>query len=431
MYLTIKHQVKLSSKRDYKTLKNLSHIAKNIANEAIYNVRQYYFSKKKYLNYYANWNLLKKSSMNYKKLRTHVAQQIIQQVDQMFKSFFALLKLKKNGSYSQSVKLPQYLPKDGFATLTIVDFSLKDGRLNIPYSRSFGKTHKSITISVPPILNGKNVKIIKIVPKSKARYFEIQYIYDANEFHSELNYNNALGIDLGINNLTTCATNTGKTFIIDGRQLKSVNQWYNKENARLQSIKDKQKLKAQTRLQTAITRKRNNRVNDYIAKVARIIINYCLINNIGTIICGYNPDFQNQSNIGKINNQNFVNIPFGSLRNKLEYLCKFYGIDYHEQEESYTSKASFWDKDEFPKYDINNKGTYEFSGKRMHRGLYQTSKGQKLNADVNGALNILRKSNVVSLQGLYARGEVDTPARIRVQTKLLERGFLSFRSSRF
>ena len=338
--------------------------------------------------------------------------------------------MKKNGSYSRPVKLPQYLPKDGFATLTIVDFSLKDGRLNIPFSRSFWKTHKSITISVPPILNGKNVKIIKIVPKSNARYFEIQYVYEAKEFHSELNYKNALGIDLGINNLATCATHTGKTFIIDGRQLKSVNQWYNKENARLQSIKDKQKHKEQTRLQTAITRKRNNRVNDYIAKAARIIINYCLINNIGTIICGYNFDFKRYSNIGKVNNQNFVNIPFGNLRNKLEYLCKFYGIDYHEQEESYTSKASFWDKDEIPKYDANNKVTYKFSGKRIHRGLYQPSKGQKLNADVNGALNILRKSKVVSLQGLYSRGEVNTPARIRVQTKLLERGFLSFQSSR-
>ena len=338
--------------------------------------------------------------------------------------------MKKNGSYSRPVKLPQYLPKDGFATLTIVDFSLKDGRLNIPFSRSFWKTHKPITISVPPILNSKNVKIIKIVPKSNARYFEIQYVYEAKEFHSELNYKNALGIDLGINNLATCATHTGKTFIIDGRQLKSVNQWYNKKNAQLQSIKDKQKHKAQTRLQTAITRKRNNRVNDYIAKVVRIIIDYCLINKIGTIICGYNPDFKRYSNIGTVNNQNFVNIPFGSLLNKLEYLCKFYGIDYREQEESYTSKSSFWDKDEIPSYDANNKIIYKFSGKRIRRGLYKSATGQELNADVNGALNILRKSKVVSLQGLYSRGEVDTPARIRVQAKLLERGFLSFQSSR-
>lgn len=415
MYLTIKQQMKLLSKKDYKTIKKLCHIAKNLANEAIYNVRQSFFKEKRYLNYYENWNLLKKSSVNYKKLQTHVAEQVIQQVDAMFQSFFGLLKLKKEGKYSQKVKLPNYLPKDGFIALTVTDFNLEKGRFSIPYSRSFGRTHKKITQRVPPVLKDKEVKIIRIMPKSEAMYFEVQYVYEAVEDQRELDRTKALAIDLGINNLATCVTNTGKTFIIDGRRLKSINQWYNKENARLQSIKDKQKYKKKsTKRQKAIQRKRNNRVNDYMLKAARKIINFCSLNNIGVLVCGCNADFQKNSKMGKVNNQNFVNIPFGKLREKLQYICEFYGIDYHEQEESYTSRASFWDRDEIPVYSSDNQSEYKFSGYRKYRGLYKTSSGGEFNADVNGALNILRKSNVVSLTGLYSRGGLDTPARIRV-----------------
>ena len=145
-----------------------------------------------------------------------------------------------------------------------------------------------------------------------------------------------------------------------------------------------------------------------------MVINYCLKNQIGKIVCGYNVTFQRNSKIGKVNNQNFVNIPFGKIREKFQYLCRLYGFEYVEQEESYTSKASFFDKDEIPIYNEDNPQKYEFSGKRISRGQYRTSKGYILNADVNGALNILSKSKVVSLLGLYNRGELDTPIRIRV-----------------
>ena len=118
--------------------------------------------------------------------------------------------------------------------------------------------------------------------------------------------------------------------------------------------------------------------------------------------------------MGRINNQNFVNIPYGEIRQKLQYLCELYCIEYHEQEESYTSKASFWDKDDLSVYNADNPQKYEFSGKRIHRGLYRISTGFEFNADVNGALNILRKSNVVSLSGLYSRGGLATPVRIRI-----------------
>ena len=123
---------------------------------------------------------------------------------------------------------------------------------------------------------------------------------------------------------------------------------------------------------------------------------------------------QKDSNIGRINNQNFVNIPFGRLKDKLEYLSEYYGIHLIKQEESYTSKASFFDKDDIPVYNDDHPKEYSFSGTRVKRGLYQTSNGMCINADINGALNILKKSNVVSLTALYARGQVDSPLRIRI-----------------
>ena len=413
MYLTLKQQVKHLSKKEFRNLKYLSHIAKNLTNEAIYNIRQYYFNKKKYLSYNENYKMLKNSE-NYKKLNSNMAQQILKEVDGSFKSFFGLLKLAKNGQYNGKIRLPNYLDKDGFTTLVISFVRLKDDMLIIPYSNSFRKTHKEIAIKLPSVLKGKKIKEIRIMPKQHSRYFEIQYIYKVEEVQRELNKENVLGIDLGIDNLCTCVTNAGASFIIDGRKLKSINQYYNKINAKLQSIKDKQKIKRTTLRQKRIARKRNNRINDYLSKAARIIINYCLNNDIGKLVLGYNEDFQRNSNIGSINNQNFVNIPYGKLRDKLIYLCKLYGIEFKLQEESYTSKASFFDGDEIPIYDKENQKEYIFSGKRIKRGLYQTSKGYQLNADCNGALNILRKSKVVDLSVLYNRGELNTPKRIRV-----------------
>ena len=414
MYLTLKQQVKHLSKKEFRNLKHLSHIAKNLTNEAIYNIRQYYFNKKKYLNYNENYRILKNSE-NYKKLNSNMAQQILKEVDGSFKSFFGLLKLAKNGQYNfKDIKLPKYLTKDGFTTLVIGFVRLKDGMLIVPYSNSFKKTHQEVKIKLPPVLKGKKIKEIRIIPKQHSRYFEIQYTYEVEEVQRELNKENALGIDLGINNLCTCVTNTGTSFIIDGRKLKLINQYYNKTNAKLQSIKDKQKIEHITLRQKRIARKRNNRIEDYLSKAARIIINYCLNNDIGKLVLGYNEDFQRNSNIGSINNQNFVNIPYGKLRDKLIYLCKLYGIEFKQQEESYTSKASFFDGDEIPIYDKENSQKYIFSGKRIKRGLYQTSTGKLINADCNGALNILRKSKVVDLSILYNRGELGMPKRIRV-----------------
>ena len=415
MYLTVKQQVKHLSKENYLSLKELCHAAKNLTNEAIYNVRQYYFTENEFLKYEKNYTLLK-NSQNYKTLNSNMAQQILKEVDGSFKAFFGLLKLAKQGKYAfKDCKLPHYLPKDGYTTLVIGFVRLKGNQLIIPFSNSFKKTHQPIEITIPPILLNKKVKEIRIIPKAKARFFEIQYTYEAEYIQRNLNKNNALALDLGINNLVTAVSSNGKSFIIDGRRLKSINQWFNKENARLQSIKDKQHFgKKTTNRQKAIARDRNNKVNDYMNKTARTVINYCINNNIGTLIVGYNETFQRNSHIGKPNNQNFVNIPYGRLRNKLEYLCELNNIAFIKQEESYTSKASFWDNDDIPTYNADNPKEYQFSGKRIYRGLYKTANGKVFNADVNGALNIMRKSSVVDMNILYGRGDVDTPIRIRI-----------------
>ena len=415
MYLTVKQQVKHLSKNDYNSIKYLCHIAKNLTNEAIYNVRQHYFKEGKYLSYHQNYSLLK-SSPNYKTLNSNMAEQILREVDGSFKSFFGLLKLAKKGEYSfKDCKLPNYLPKDGYTTLIIGFVRLNGNKLVLPYSNSFRKDHNPVEITIPPILVGRKIKEIRIIPKSKSRFFEIQYIYEAECIQRNLNPNNALALDLGVNNLVTAVSNSGKSFIIDGKRLKSINQWFNKKNARLQSIKDKQHFgKVTTNRQKVIARDRNNKVNDYMNKAARIIINYCIENDIGTLVVGYNETFQRESRLGKNNNQNFVNIPFGRLLKKFEYLCELNGIVFVKQEEAYTSKSSFWDKDEIPKYNADTPTKYNFSGMRIQRGLYKTASGYIFNADVNGALNIMRKSNVVDMNILYTRGEVDTPIRIRV-----------------
>lgn len=415
MYLTVKQQVKHLSKTDYNAIRELCHAAKNLTNEATYNVRQYYFAEGEFLKYEKNYTLLKKSQ-NYKSLNSNMAQQILKEVDGSFKSFFGLLKLAKQGKYAfKNCKLPHYLPKYGYTTLVIGFVRLNGNKLILPFSNSFKKNHKPVEITIPPVLLDKKIKEIRIIPKENARFFEIQYTYEAECVQRNLNQNNALALDLGINNLVTAVSSKGGSFIIDGRKLKSINQWFNKENARLQSIKDKQHFgKKTTNRQQAITRDRNNKVNDYMNKAARKVIDYCISHDIGTLVVGYNETFQTGSHIGRQNNQNFVNIPYGRLREKLEYLCKLNGIIFVKQEESYTSKASFWDKDVIPVYNADNPKEYQFSGSRIHRGLYKTANGKTFNADINGALNIMRKSNVVSLEALYDRGNVDVPVRIRI-----------------
>ena len=163
-----------------------------------------------------------------------------------------------------------------------------------------------------------------------------------------------------------------------------------------------------------LTRKRNNRTKDCIRKTARYIINYCIEQGVGTIVCGYNRDFKRCINLGKVTNQQFTQISFGNLRETLANLCERYGIQYIEQEESYTSKASCLDLDDIPIYMPEQPYTGTFSGKRIKRGLYRFSDGRIANADINGAANILRKSKQNFNFEELCKGLLDSPLRIRL-----------------
>ena len=401
---------------EYEFLRKICRLSKNIYNESIYNIRQHYFSEGTYLRYEANYSLMK-TSENYSLLGANVAQQSMRCADQAFKSFFGLLKLAKSGKYeSWRIRLPKYLPKDAFYKVCFAQAQIKDGKFKVPISFEMRKqTEVRLRISIPKYLLDKKIHQIHIIPKHNGNYFEVAYMFDDIEEKNDfkLDSKKALGIDFGINNFATCVTNDGNSFIIDGKKLKSINQWYNKELSRLSSIKDKQKIKRFTKKQYLIARKRNSRIKDFMYCAAKYIIKYCLSNNIGNIVVGYNDGFQDKVNLGKVNNQNFVMLPFGRFKNRLEYLCNQYGINFIEQEESYTSKASFFDNDTIPKWNPLNPTETKFSGKRIKRGLYRTKAGITVNADVNAALNILRKSNLVDLKILQARGAVNPPLRIR------------------
>lgn len=416
MMKTWKQNLKHLTSKQYQMLREMCHLSKNVYNESLYNIRQHYFSEGSYLRYEANYPLMK-TSENYKRLGANVAQQTMRNADYSFKSFFGLLKLAKSGRYeSWRIRLPHYLPKDGLFKLCLTQAQIKDGKFKVPVSPQFRKEYpEKVMIGIPEYIRDKKIHQIHIVPKHNGKFFEVVYMFDDEEPEQvKLDSSKFLGIDLGVNNLATCVTNEGKSFIIDGRKLKSCNQWYNKELSSLSSIKDKQRIKGFTNQQYLITRKRNNRVQNYLYCAAKRIIQYCLGNCIGNIVVGYNDGFQEAPNLGKVNNQNFVMIPLGKLKSRLEYLCKQYGINFILQEESYTSKASFFDNDEMPKWNPQNPKQGNFSGKRVYRGLYKTSTGYKFNADVNGALNILRKSKLVDLSVLQRRGDVNPPLRIRV-----------------
>lgn len=406
-------------KQESDVLKQMCHLSKNMFNVGLYNARQYFFQERKYLRYEGNYHYAKENE-NYKALPTDIAQQTLKIVDRSFRSFFKLLQLKLLGGYQAKVSIPGYLPKDGHFLLTIPirprDWARlpgKDWVFNIPMSRAFRRQWGTVSVTIPKRLRDKVVKEIRIIPKLEARYFDVSYVYAAEDEPQIEPTGEMLGIDLGLDNFVTCVSSTGKSFILDGKRVKSISQWYNKENARLQSIKDLQGICRLTHRQAKLLDRRNHRVSDFLNKSARYVVDWCRNNGISKIVIGYNPDLKQGVNMGSQNNQEFTQIPIFTFKRKLESLCQRYGIECVEQEESYTSKASSLDMDILPAWNADNRPKYRFKGKRIKRGLYRTAKGWLVNADANGALNILRKhtSKLDDLIGEF-RGCLAQPIRV-------------------
>ncbi len=417
MYLTQSNVIRGLSKEEYSILRETCQYSNNLYNVALYNIRQYYFQDKKFLKYEENYHVCKENE-NYGLLQAGVSQQTLKVADRSFKSFFNLIKKAKSGEYRfKDIKMPRYREKGGMFNLILSTnaINIKNGFLTVPMSRKFSKLHggRQVKIPFPERLENKTIKEVRICPIYHGRYFKIQYCYLQEKEPQDVSVDNVLAIDIGLENLAACVTNTGTAFIMDGRKLKSINQYWNKQKAYYQGIADKQRQKKTHRL-NALARKRNNRTQDYIRKVARYIINYCIEHHIGTVVCGYNGDFKRSMNLGKITNQQFTQISFGSLRETLEGLCGRYGMRYIGQEESYTSKASCLDLDDIPVYNPGQPYTGAFSGKRVHRGLYQFADGRIANADVNGAANILRKSKQNFDFEELCKGLLGSPLRIRV-----------------
>ena len=410
MYLTQVNMIRGLTKAEYFRLRELCFFSNCLYNVALYNIRQQYFKDKTYLRFEANYQECKDND-NYKLLQSNMAQQTLRTVDFAFKSFFGSVGKVKGA------RPPRYRKKGDLYNLIITgnSISIQNGYLTVPQSRTYSSVLNShrIKIKVPERLIDKNIKEVKIIPLYKGCAFKIAYCYELAEQDLKLNRENSLAIDIGLDNLATCVTNFGTSFIMDGRRIKHINRNWNKRRAHLQSILIKQGSYS-SKLLERITLKRNNQINDCLKKTARYIINFCIANEIGTLICGYSPDFKRGINLGKKINQQFTQISFGALRRQLKNLCNRYDMNYFEQEESYTSKASFLDLDELPIYDAEKPYTGNFSGKRIQRGLYKSKSGKLINADVNGAANILRKSKQRLNFERLCVGFLDNPLRIRV-----------------
>ena len=323
------------------------------------------------------------------------AQRTTQVIHEQFESFLAASKEYKlhPEKFTGKPKLPGYAKK--FRTFCVGrnGFKIENGLLYISGGDKFGLKPVKVTCCKNQPFNPKASDVVcsevRICPKANSFVIEIVYRKEVNleKFFQFilLDENESLLIDLGLDNIAACvSTKSGvPPLLVKGGALKSINQWYNKRAAELRSNGKFHHL-------AAISFKRNNRINDCIHKIARIIISHCLAYDLGRIVIGQNKDWKQRINLGKVNNQKFCNIPHTKLVNTIKYMAEDYGIHVIVREESYTSKASALDFDKMP--DSYQKDVEcHFSGKRVKRGLYRTSKGKLINADLNGALNIGRK----------------------------------------
>lgn len=426
MQLTERHIIN-NSHSLYKECDELCFKSKNLYNYALYLIKQEINKtieeKEKglrenihYLNYYdINKIMIQTQQPDYVALPRKVSNQTLMALDRNWKSFFKSIRdYKKNSSkYYNAPKPPKYLHKIC-------------GRFLTTYEKgTISKTYlKNNIIS----LSGTNIKIktkqtninqVRIVPLLDQ--YVIEVIYTKEDVIKLSDNQKYLSIDLGINNLATITTNIKKIkpLIINGKPLKSINQYYNKHNSELKSILEKRNKKKQSKQLNKLTIKRNNKINDYLHKASRHIVSLAKEKEINTIIIGKNENWKQNSNIGKKNNQNFVNIPHSRFISMIRYKSEKEGINIILQEESYTSKASFFNLDEIPTYKKSLEDKYSFSGYRVKRGLYKLKDDKRtINADVNGSYNILRKA----IPNVFAdgiEGFAVIPEIIKISNKFL------------
>jgi len=406
-------------------------------NCALYYARQMYFKANKFVSGFDMINEMRSSqNRHFHSFFNDAANQTCQSVGESIRSFSALLKLWYKGQLPERPRFPNYR-KAGYQVVTYPArrLSLVDGRIKFPLGKQikawFGLSE--FTLPMPTNLVFESLVEVRILPRNGCFYAE--FVYPDQRVQCDVDPSRALGLDHGLNNWLTGLSNTGTSFIIDGLKLKSLNQWYNKRVATLSRnlpgesspgefrLKEGQAQGFWSKRLAAITEKRNRQMRDAVNKAARIVITHCLENRIGTVVFGWNKGQKDSINLGSKTNQKFVQIPTARLKGRIEQLCDKYGIHFVETEESYTSKASFLDADVLPVYSRSEgfangekpEGWTE-SGKRIKRGLYRATDGTRINADCNGAANILRKVAVMlglELSGI-SRGDLTAPLKIRI-----------------
>ena len=390
----------------------LCSISKKLYNHANWYVRQDFFNLENWLRY-EDLNFILKNTIHYKLLKAQTSQQILKTLDKNWKSFFNAIKVwKENRKRFNGRPRPPKYKKDctNLLIFTNQNSRIKNNKIILTMSKLFKETYPEFKIPIElsiPYYKNKNFEHyqqIRILPRKN--FYEIEIVYKKDVEKLKLNQEKYLSIDFGLNNLiTTIENRNSKPIIISGRILKSINRQWNKRKARLYSIKDKQNLKWTNRLDS-ITLNRNSVITDYLHKTAQLLVGYCLKNQIGNICLGKLENIKQNIRMGTRNNQNFVNIPIQKLKQMITYKAKLVGIKVHEVDESYSSKCSSLDLEPIQKHK-------NYVGKRIKRGLFRGS-NYLLNADVNGALNILRK--VVGddfIQNLSNRGYWFQPVRIR------------------
>lgn len=366
----------------YKECDDLCFKSKNLYNSCLYIIRQEYLNNKNNVLY--NLHHLMKNTEQYKSLPSKVSSSVLNNVQLNFKSFFNSLKsYKKNPKlFKNRPQLPKYLDKE-------------NGRFFVSYtnqaiSKKIFKKSNKIKLSQSniefktKIKDFKNIDCVKIIPN--IGYYIIEVIYTINIKEKLSNNNRYIGIDLGVSNLATLTTNIKeiKPIIINGKPLKSINQYYNKKRSEISSILEKRNKNKKSKRLNILTLKRKNKIDNFLHKSSKYIVNYCIENQVNTIIVGKNDGWKNECNMSKQNNQNFISIPYSRFINMIKYKCEIEGIKVITINESYTSKCSFLDLEDIKKQEI-------YKGKRIKRGLFKSSNGTLINADVNGSYNILRK----------------------------------------
>lgn len=373
MQLVEQHIIKKNDNR-YKILDEVCFKSKNLYNAALYEIRQHFFNTKQFLNWFSIDKIFKeKKQDDYYSLPCKVSQQTLKLLNQNFKSFFSLLK-KKN--YTKKKSIPKYLDKSKgrfvavYTNQAISKKELRNGMIQL----------SGTDFKIKTKVDSNSINQVRIVPKNS--YYKVEVIYEVEEIEELEDNEKYAAIDLGVNNLATVSFNESKPFIINGKPLKSINQFYNKRKSELQSKLSGDR-KSSNKI-NSITRKRNNKIKNYLHKASRCIVNHLVSNNVNTLIIGKNDNWKQETNIGKKNNQNFVSIPHSQFVEMISYKCKLVGIAVMMTEESYTSKCSFIDNEEMKHHE-------EYKGKRIKRGLFRTNEGRLINADLNGSLNIMRK----------------------------------------